>query len=42
VDSRGEIIDNDFVTAAPRVEVTIRASDAGFNSERCGMWMKVG
>ncbi len=38
VDGNGRTIDNDFVTAAPRVEVSIGAGDAGFNNEGCGHW----
>ncbi|AVT39637.1 hypothetical protein C6W10_27950 [Plantactinospora sp. BB1] len=34
----GEIIDNNFVPSARRVQVTIRSSDYGFMSERCGQW----
>jgi hypothetical protein len=40
-DASGEIIDNNFVTGARRVEVTIRASDYSFHSEGCGKWRKV-
>jgi hypothetical protein len=36
LDAAGEIIDNNFVNAAPQVQVTIRGSDFAFNSERCG------
>lgn len=39
LDSRGEIIDNNFVNAAPQVQVTIRAGDFAFNSDGCGRWM---
>src|SRR5262249_42633354 len=41
-DGNGEIIDNNFINAAPTVRVTIRASDAGFNSDSCGTWVKTG
>src|SRR5690606_31661517 len=41
LDDRGEIIDNNFIMAAPRVQATIRASDYAFNSE-CGRWVRVG
>lgn len=41
LDDRGEIIDNNFIMAAHRVQATIRASDAAFNSE-CGRWVRVG
>lgn len=37
----GEIIDNNFVTAAPRVEVAIRESDYAFNSDDCGRWVQI-
>jgi hypothetical protein len=40
-DSAGEIIDNDFVNSARRVEVTIRSSDYAFHSEGCGQWRPV-
>jgi hypothetical protein len=38
LDSSGEIIDNNFINAAPRAQVTIRSSDLAFNTERCGTW----
>lgn len=39
----GDIIDNNFVTFAPAgATVTIRSSDGGFVSERCGIWRRVG
>lgn len=41
VDGSGRTIDNDFVSGAPRVEVVIRASDAGFNSDGCDRWRLV-
>ena len=34
----GEIIDNNFVNAAKRVQVTIRSSDYGFHTTGCGTW----
>lgn len=37
-DSSGEIIDNNFISAAKRVEVTIRSSDYAFSSSGCGEW----
>lgn len=40
-DAKGEIIDNNFVTGARRVEVTVRASDYSFHNEGCGQWRKV-
>jgi len=40
-DSTGSTIDNDFLNAALRVEVTIRSSDYAFNSSNCGTWKKV-
>ncbi|WP_129308122.1 hypothetical protein [Streptomyces sp. L2] len=41
-DANGETIDNNFISAAKRVQVTILASDYSFNSERCGQWQPVG
>lgn len=41
-DANGEAIDNNFVTAAKRVQVTISPSDYSFNSESCGEWRPVG
>lgn len=38
----GEIIDNNFVVGAKRVQVTIASSDYSFHSEGCGEWRKVG
>jgi len=42
LDNAGEIIDNNFISAAPRAEVTIRPSDYAFNSEDCGRWVRIG
>lgn len=42
VDANGRTIANDFVTGAPRVQVTILASDAGFTSRGCEEWDRVG
>jgi hypothetical protein len=39
-DPTGNIIDNNFVGSALRVEVTVRASDFGFQSEDCGPWIR--
>ena len=39
LDTNGEIIDNDFINAAPRAQVTIRSSDHAVNVE-CGGWTK--
>lgn len=36
LDNTGEINNNNFVSSAPRVEVTIRESDFAFNSHGCG------
>lgn len=36
LDKRGEIIDNNFINASTRVQVTIRSSDYTFSSESCG------
>ena len=41
MDARGEIIDNNFISGAGRVEVTIRPGDHSFTSEGCGEWRKV-
>ncbi|WP_053710044.1 hypothetical protein [Streptomyces sp. NRRL B-3648] len=41
-DANGETIDNNFISEAKRVQVTIRASDYSFNSESCGQWQPVG
>jgi hypothetical protein len=40
LDSSGEIIDNNFISAAPRAEFTVRASDYAINIEGCGGWTK--
>lgn len=42
LDKTGEIIDNNFVSATSRVEVTVLASDYSFHSENCGEWHKIG
>lgn len=42
LDSAGEINDNNFVTAAPQVLMTVRQSDYAVNSEDCGPWVKIG
>ncbi len=39
-DGAGEIIDNNFIGSALRAEVTIRASDYSFSSNRCGTWKR--
>ncbi|WP_156893488.1 hypothetical protein [Actinokineospora enzanensis] len=36
----GEIIDNNFVTAAKQVTVTIRATDGSFTTKGCGGWRR--
>jgi hypothetical protein len=41
IDNTGEIIDNNFINGAPRVEVTIASTDTGFNSEQCGVWHRI-
>ncbi|MEV5874353.1 hypothetical protein AB0L75_09025 [Streptomyces sp. NPDC052101] len=41
-DGNGETIDNNFVTAAKRVQVTIHANDYSFDSEGCGRWQPTG
>jgi hypothetical protein len=38
----GEIIDNNFASAAREITVTIRASDGLFKAEGCGTWSPVG
>lgn len=38
----GDIIDNNFVVGARRVEVTVAGSDYSFHSDGCGEWRKVG
>ncbi len=40
-DRTGKTIDNNFIAGAKRVQVTIRASDYSFTSERCGTWRRV-
>lgn len=40
-DANGEIIDNNFVAAAKRVQVTVRKSDYGFHAVGCGQWRPV-
>lgn len=42
LDSAGNIIANNFVSDAPRVEVTIYASDYAFHASGCGEWKPVG
>ncbi|WP_258905441.1 hypothetical protein [Actinokineospora sp. UTMC 2448] len=37
-DRNGEIIDNNFIGSAKRVQVTIRGSDYAFSSDGCGEW----
>lgn len=37
-DNAGQAIDNAFITAARRVEVTIQPGDYAFSSEGCGQW----
>lgn len=41
-DAQGNIIDNNFISIAPPITVTIYASDAGFTSQNCGTWQRVG
>ncbi|MBK8459190.1 MAG: hypothetical protein IPL43_02360 [Micropruina sp.] len=40
LDRRGDIIANNIVMARTRVQVTIRASDYTFSSDRCGEWRR--
>jgi hypothetical protein len=35
----GKILDNDFVTVAKKITVTIRRSDGFFTSQNCGNWI---
>ncbi|GAB2984300.1 hypothetical protein GCM10027184_39820 [Saccharothrix stipae] len=38
----GAIIDNNFVTAAKELTVTVYVSDGAFTSQNCGQWTLVG
>lgn len=40
LDDRGEIIDNNFASSAPQVQVTISATDFAFKSTGCGRWLR--
>lgn len=40
--ANGDIIDNNYATAATRITVTIRSSDDLFTSTDCGTWKPVG
>jgi hypothetical protein len=40
-DRNGDIIDNNFVGSANRVEVLIRSTDYGFETNDCGEWHRV-
>ncbi|WP_127946609.1 hypothetical protein [Rhodococcus spongiicola] len=40
-DANGNIIDNNFVTLAPSVTVTIAPTDSGFTADGCGIWKLV-
>jgi hypothetical protein len=40
-DANGEIVDNNFVLGAARVQVVIAASDYSFTSEGCGEWTEL-
>jgi hypothetical protein len=40
--ANGDIIANNFINSANRVQVTIRKGDYGFDSEGCGPWIKTG
>jgi hypothetical protein len=37
-DRSGRIIENNFILAAARVQVTIKPSDYAFSSQGCGQW----
>lgn len=39
-DASGEIIDNNFVTGATRVQVTIRSTDYSFTNQGCGKFVR--
>lgn len=41
LDSSGNIIANNFLSLAQRVEVTIDASDYSFHTEGCGRWVNI-
>lgn len=41
-DAAGNIMDNNFATFATDITVTIPPTAAGFTTNRCGGWMKVG
>ncbi len=38
----GDILDNQFASAAAEITVTVRKSDDTFESMNCGVWLKVG
>lgn len=40
LDANGNIIDNNFINAAPRAQVTVRSSDYAVNFEGCGGWVR--
>jgi hypothetical protein len=40
LDDRGEIIDNNFASSAPQVQVAISSTDFAFNSSGCGRWLR--
>jgi hypothetical protein len=40
--ANGNIIDNNFASAATVITVTVRASDAVFTTQGCPLWKKVG
>ena len=42
LDEAGEINDNNFVTAAPQVIMTIRPADFAVNLADCGLWIAIG
>jgi hypothetical protein len=37
-DSEGNILDNNFISVAPSITVTVPASASGFTSRNCGTW----
>jgi hypothetical protein len=37
----GQVIENNFIIAARRVQVSIKSTDYAFHSERCGEWARM-
>jgi len=40
LNKNGDIIDNNFINSGFRAQVTIRATDYSFSTERCGEWVR--